>query len=414
MRHVIIGAGPTGVVAAETLRAQDSEAEIVLVGGEAEPAYSRMAIPYLLAGQIDESGTYLRHTPGHFENLGIHCIQDQVGALDAGSRRLSLKSGESLEFDRLLIASGSQPVKPPVAGLDQAAIHHCWTLEDARHIAQYAAAGSRVVLMGAGFIGSIIMEAMVRRKVQLTVVEMADRMVPRMMDQTAGNLIKRWCMSQGVEVKTSTQVTAVKPDLSGRARYLLETTPAGEISADLIVVATGVRPTIGFLKGSVIETRQGVVVDDYLRTSVEGIYAAGDVCEGFDWNTGNRAIHAVQPVAVETGRLAALNMSGRKTRYSGSLGMNVLDSIGLISTSYGQWQGIDDGDEAELLDESRYKYIKLQFEEDRLIGAITLGFTEHVGVLRGLIQSRIKLGEWKQRLVRDPSRIMEAYLANTQ
>lgn len=414
MRYAIIGAGPAGVVAAETLRARDSGGEIILLGGEAEPAYSRMAIPYLLAGQIDESGTYLRHTQGHFESLSIQYVQDLVKALDVESRRLILKEGGSVEFDRLLIACGSHPVKPQIEGLDQPGIHHCWTLEDARSIAKYATAGSRVVLMGAGFIGSIIMEALVRRKVKLTLVEMADRMVPRMMDQAAGNLIKQWCIEQGVDVKTSTRVKAVTPDSSGKARYLLETDGAGEIPADLVVVATGVRPTIGFLAGSAIETRQGVVVDDHLQTSVKGIYAAGDVCEGFDWNSGNRAIHAIQPVAAETGRLAALNMSGCKTLYTGSLAMNVLDSIGLISTSYGAWQGKAGGDDAQQLDASRYKYIKLQFEEDRLIGAITLGITEHVGVLRGLIQSRIALGEWKQRLVRDPSRIMEAYLAKTQ
>ena len=411
MRHAIIGAGPTGVVAAETLRAQDPEAEVVLLGDEPEPAYSRMAIPYLLAGRIDETGTYLRHTPDHFENLGIRCIQDRVSRVDTDSRRLSLQNGGELEFDRLLIASGSHPVKPPIVGLDQPAIHHCWTLQDARRIMQHAAAGSRVVLMGAGFIGSIIMEAMVQRKVKLTVVEMADRMVPRMMDQTAGNLIKRWCMERGVDVRTSTRISAIEPDSSGGTRYRLQTDPAGEIAADLVVVATGVRPAIGFLEGSAIETRQGVVVDDHLQTSVEGIYAAGDVCDGFDWNTGNRAIHAIQPVAAETGRLAALNMSGCNTVYSGSLAMNVLDSIGLISTSYGQWQGVDGGDATQLLDESSYRYIKLQFDGERLIGAITLGLTQHVGVLRGLIQSRMKLGGWKQRLVSDPTRIMEAYLA---
>ena len=414
MRYAIIGAGPSGVVAAETLRARDAQAEIVIVGGEAEPAYSRMAIPYLLAGQIDETGTYLRHTPDHFDKLGIRMVQEQVSTVDTDARRLLLSNGSSLDFDRLLIASGSHPVKPPVAGLDQPAIHHCWTLADARHIVQYAAAGSRVVLMGAGFIGSIIMEALVRRKVRLTLVEKADRMVPRMMDQTAGNLIKQWCIGQGVDVRTSTQVDAIDTDPSGSARYLLRTTPSGEIPADLVVVATGVRPTIGFLQGSAIETRLGVLVDDHLQTSVEGIYAAGDVCEGFDWNTGARAIHAIQPVAAQTGRLAALNMSGCSTVYTGSLGMNVLDSIGLISTSFGQWQGIDGGDQAQLLDESGYRYIKLQFEEDRLIGAITLGTTEHVGVIRGLIQSRTQLGAWRQRLIRDPSRVMEAYLANTQ
>lgn len=414
MRYAIIGAGPTGVVAAETLRREDAQAEIVVVGGEPEPAYSRMAIPYLLAGQIEEAGTYLRHSPDHFDALGIKCVRDWVKGVDSNTRRLSLHSGATLAFDRLLVASGSHPVKPPVSGLDQPAIHHCWTLQDARDIAHYAAAGSRVVLMGAGFIGSIIMEALARRQVKLTVVEMGDRMVPRMMDQTAGNLIKRWCIAQGVDVRTSTEIRRVVPDPSSASRYLIQTAQGGEIAADLIVVATGVRPNVEFLAGSGIEIRQGVVVDEYLQSSAAGIYAAGDVCEGIDWNTGKHSVHAIQPVAVETGRLAALNMSGCKVRYQGSLGMNVLDSLGLISTSYGLWQGADGGEAAQLLDEANYRYIKLQFDGRRLVGAITLGFTEHVGVLRGLIQSRIDLGDWKARLTRDPSRVMEAYLATIQ
>ena len=181
-----------------------------------------------------------------------------------------------------------------------------------------------------------------------------------------------------------------------------------------MVVATGVRPDTSFLNRIGVELDRGVVVDGYLQSSVPGIYAAGDVCEGIDWSTGQRAVHAIQPVAVETGRIAALNMAGQETPYTGSLGMNVLDTLGLISTSYGQWMGVEGGDEAQLLDEDRFRYIKLQFNGDRLIGAITLGMTEHVGVLRGLIQSKVRLGKWKQRLMKDPTRIMEAYLGSTQ
>jgi NADPH-dependent 2,4-dienoyl-CoA reductase/sulfur reductase-like enzyme len=156
------------------------------------------------------------------------------------------------------------------------------------------------------------------------------------------------------------------------------------------------------------------VVDEYLQTSVPGIYAAGDACEGFDWSSGKHAVHAIQPVAADTGRMAALNMTGSNTRYAGSMDMNVLDTLGLISTSYGRWGGVPGGDEAVLLDEDEYRYLKLQFEGEYLIGAIALGLTEHVGVLRGLIQSRTRLGAWKQRLMDNPSRLMEAYLACTQ
>ncbi len=414
MRYLIVGAGPAGVVAAETLRGQDPAGEITLIGGEPEPAYSRMAIPYLLSGNIEESGTYLRHTPDHFERQNIQHIQDRVTAIDTVQRQVQLLGGATLGYDRMLLACGSVPVAPPIDGIDQPGIHHCWTLEDARNIIRYAEPGSRVVLMGAGFIGCIIMEALVKRGVRLSIVEMGDRMVPRMMDQTAGNLIKRWCIEQGVDVRTSTGVEAITSDPEGDARFILQCGTAGNIPADLVVVATGVRPGIDFLAGSGIETSQGVVVDDRQRTSVPEIYAAGDVCEGIDWSSGERAVHAIQPVAAETARVAALNMAGGDVMHRGSLGMNVLDTLGLISASYGQWMGVPGGDSAEQLDEAGYRYIKLQFDDDRLVGAITLGRTQHIGVLRGLIQSRIRLGEWKRRLMQDPNRIMEAYLACTQ
>lgn len=414
MRYVVIGAGPAGVTAAETLRTRDPESEVILVGGEKEPVYSRMAIPYYLANHIEETGTWLRHHPNHFDQQRIKLIQDHVISLDTGARTLSLESGEALEYDRLLIATGSHPVRPPVEGMDQAGVHHCWTLEDARNIARLASPGSRVVLMGAGFIGCIIMEALVEREVQLTVVEMGDRMVPRMMDQMAGNLIKRWCLEKGVEVHTSTRVLAIEPNASGDTRFQLKCDPVDPVHADLVVVATGVRPYTEFLEGSAVEVRQGVVVNDQLQSSVPEIYAAGDVCEGLDWNTGHHAVHAIQPVAVETGRIAALNMAGGQTSFSGSMGMNVLDALGLICVSYGQWMGVEGGDNCQLLDEDNYRYIQLQFEQDRLVGAITLGVTEHIGVLRGLIQSRVRLGIWKQRLNENPMRFMEAYLACTQ
>jgi len=414
MHHVIIGAGPAGVTAAETLRAQDPASEVTLIGGEPEPAYSRMAIPYYLSEQIDEQGTYLRPDPDHLQKLGVRQLQQRVEGLDPDSDKLRLENGETLSFDRLLLASGSNPVKPPVEGLDQSGVHHCWTLEDARQIAHHAGPGSKVVLMGAGFIGCIIMEALVERGVDLTVVEMGDRMVPRMMDQASGNLIKQWCIDKGVTVHTSTRITAVEGGGNGGARFRLRGDPINDLAADLVVVAAGVKPATDYLAGSGIKIGQGVVVDRYLQSSRPGIYAAGDVCEGIDWGTGQPAVHAIQPVAAETGRIAALNMTGQATPYPGSMAMNVLDTLGLISVSYGQWMGVEGGEDVQRLDADGYRYIRLQFEEDRLVGAITLGMTEHVGVLRGLIQSRLALGQWKNTLMQDPTRIMEAYLGATQ
>ncbi len=123
---------------------------------------------------------------------------------------------------------------------------------------------------------------------------------------------------------------------------------------------------------------------------------------------------AIQPTAADQGRIAALNMAGVDSAYKGNLGMNVLDTAGLVSVSFGRWEGGDGGEAAEVADPENFLYMRLVFEDDRLVGALSLGHKDHVGVLRGLIQGGIRLGDWKGRLASDPSRIMEAYLACTQ
>ena len=152
-----------------------------------------------------------------------------------------------------------------------------------------------------------------------------------------------------------------------------------------------------------------------MQTNDPAVFAAGDVAQGIDFSTGEYSVQAIQPTAADHGQLAARNMAGMKGAvHQGSVNMNVLDTLGLISSSFGLWMGASRGDSAELLNRERYRYINLQFDDDVLVGATSLGLTQHVGVLRGLIQSKTRLGAWKKKLVADPTRIMEAYLARTQ
>ncbi|MFT5510415.1 MAG: NAD(P)H-nitrite reductase large subunit [Hyphomicrobiaceae bacterium] len=476
MHHVILGAGPAGVTAAETIRKQDPTAEITLVGGEGEPPYSRMAIPYLLEGKIGEDGTYLRQTKDHYQTHAIKVAQGPVTAVDTAAKSVALKDGNSIAYDKLLIATGASPVRPPIDGLDQPGVHTCWTLEDARHITKLAKKGAPVVLVGAGFIGSIILESLAKAGVKLTVIEMGDRMVPRMLDETAGNMLRRWCEKEGVRVITSTTVEAIKgigaptttqteaqtqqqaqtasPDSDEQQPGLIkrlfgissaepspssypasaampappttnDNTPIppgssglsvvlgnGEaIAAELVVVATGVRSNTGFLEGSGIKTGAGITVDDHLATSARDVYAAGDVAEGMDLSTGTHDMLAIQPVAVEHGYLAAMNMTGTPTKHRGSLNMNVLDTLGLISSSFGQWQGVPGGQSVTKTEDDSYRYMRLEFDGDKLIGAQCVGVTEHIGMLRGLIQTGLPLGPWKDRLIESPERLPEAYIA---
>ena len=412
MKHVIIGAGPAGVIAAETLRKVDPSSSVVMIGDEPEPPYSRMALPYYIINKIDEAGTYLRKDSNHFANKEIDIIRDRVNKIDTSGKKLELSNHDSVDFDKCLIATGSHPIKPPIEGMDLPNIHSCWTLEDGRNIVNKAKPGSNVVLMGAGFIGCIILEALALRDVNLTVIEMGDRMVPRMMDQTAGNLIKKWCQDKGVAVHTSTKIESISKADGDALKVHLDN--GDNLDADLVISATGVKANIQFLEDSGIETDFGVLVNERLQSNNSDIYAAGDVCQGKDFSTGEYTVQAIQPTAADHGRIAAMNMAGKDALHQGSVNMNVLDTMGLISSSYGLWMGVDGGDSVQLVDEDRYRYISLQFEDDVLVGAQSLGLTQHVGVLRGLIQTNLKLDKWKDHLMKDPTRIMEAYLARTQ
>ena len=420
MKHVIIGNGPSGVVAAETLRRLDAQADIVLVGDEPEPPYSRMAIPYLLMGNIGEQGTHLRKQPDHYARLKIRLVQARAEKLDVAAKSVKLANGENLSYDRLLIATGSHPVQPPVPGMDLPGVHTCWTMADARQIIALAKPGARAVQMGAGFIGCIIMEALAARGVQLTVVEMGDRMVPRMMNATAGGMIRQWVEKRGVRVHVSARVEAITAADGGKGakgELTAKLSTGISLPADMIISATGVRPNIAFLQGSGINTKDGVLVDAQLQTSVPGIYAAGDVTEAIGFHSSLPELNAIQPNAADQARVAAGNMTGNTSQFQGSLAINVLDTLGLISTSFGQWWGAskaDGGESVELMDAENFRYLSLQFSEDVLIGATSLGWSGHVGALRGLIQGRVRLGPWRARLLADPTQFMAAYLGAAQ
>lgn len=415
MKHLILGNGPAGVVAAETLRRAAPQDEIVLVGNEDSPPYSRMAIPYLLEENIDEKGTWLRKAPGHFEQLRIRELRGRAVALDTEKQRMLFFDGHFEDYDRLLIATGSHPVRPPIPGVDLPEVQTCWTLEDARAIAAHAKPGARVLQLGAGFIGCIIMEALAKRGVELTVVEMGDRMVPRMMTPKAGGMIKEWVESKGVKVVTSAGVNRIDRGADAPLTVTLSTGVA--IDCELVIVAAGVAPNVAFLEGTGVHVAKGVLVDDHLETSVKGIYAAGDVAEAPDVFTGAHLVAAIQPNAADQARVAALNMAGRETRLNGVLAINVLDTLGLISTSFGQWWGEPEdkgGAGVEHVDEMRSRYLSLQFKDDVLIGATSIGLTEHVGALRGLIHGQVKLGKWKERLLETPLQFVDAYVATSQ
>jgi NAD(P)H-nitrite reductase large subunit len=454
MKHVILGAGPAGVIAAETIRKHAPNDTITLIGDEPEAPYSRMAIPYLLIGNIQEPGTHLRHTAEHFAKHRIDVMRGvRAQSVNTQAQTVTLSDGRIVPYDKLLVATGSSPATPPIPGVNSPGVHSCWTLADARAIMALAKPGAKVVQMGAGFIGCIIMEALAMRGVQLSVVEMGDRMVPRMMGPTAGGMIKDWCERKGVKVYTSARVESIaaagaapaasaaapgaEPGLFGKLASMLgfgdDSSPASapapasagrgltvklstgqSLEADLVISATGVKPNVAFLQGSGVDIKTGIVTNAQMQTNVAHIYAAGDCAEALDLASGTHVVSAIQPNAADEARIAALNMVGQAAVLQRVPQINVLDTLGLISSSFGQWQGVPGGEHVELTDRKADRHLSLQFSGDRLVGCNSIGWTDHVGVMRGLVEGDVSLGPWKQTLLKDPTKLMEAYLDRAQ
>lgn len=412
--HVIVGGGPAATNAIETIRHIDGgSSTIVLISDE--PAHSRMALPYWLAGKIVREHTYTGDA-AYFAKLGVETrIGRRVTSLDAVNRQVQLDDGARLTFDTLLLATGARPLRPEIPGCDLPGVLPMWTLAQAEQALAVLSPlqRPRVVLLGAGFIGFIVLNALFKRGCQLAVVERERQVLPRMLDAIGAQHVQRWLAERQVAVYTGQTVVEIRAAADGSKQVHLS---GGQVlSADLVVLAVGIRPNIELATAAGLAVDQGILVNNRMQTSVPYIYAGGDVAQGPVLFSNDRQIHAIQPTAVDHGRVAGANMAGRDVTYPGSLLMNVVDVCGLQTASFGQW---DSGAEHVLLinNPADKIYRKLVWKDDQIVGAIfigranDMGMLTDVGMVKGMIQTQARLGPWKRYLEHNPFDIRRAYV----
>jgi NAD(P)H-nitrite reductase large subunit len=411
-RHLIIGGGTAGMNAMRTIREEEREpSEITLV--TAERPYSRMVLPYYLDRSIAESHVFTA-TAADLDRWRVkRLIGRRATALDVKANVCTLDDGTRVEYDDCLIATGSSAARAPVPGADGPGVHSFWTLDEARRVLESVRPGRQVVMVGAGFISFTILNSILSLGARLTVVELAPRILPRMIDATGAELVEAWLKAHGVAVRTNVRLARIE-DLRGRKRLKFSAGP--DLTADVVIMATGIRTNLDWLKGSGIDIEQGIVVDERLRSSVPNVYAAGDVAQGRDLISGGAAVHAIEPTAQEHGRVVGANMAGKDVRYRGSLIINIVEVCHLDAASFGAW---DDGQAEAMasLKKDRNAYRKLLFTGERLTGAIIIGrsndiwTTNDVGMLKGLVQSGQPLGRFKEHLRRNPFDVKTAFIA---
>ena len=391
MNIVIVGAGPAGITVAETARSLDAGAKITVVAAEPYPPYSPPALAdYFLTGRTE---TLFWKGGDVAERLALD-FRPGVGvtAVDTGAKRLTLDDGGTIDYDALVIASGSR-LHAPVPGWDLPGVHDFKSLTTAEALVGRVRRGEAhtALIVGAGFIGMEIALLLADLGVAVTIVGRRGWLMPRMLDQETAAIAENVMRARGVTIRLGVEATAFEGTAAAEGVRLADGTL---LTADLYVAATGVKPNVGFLDGSGIRADWGIAVDDQLRTSVAGVWAAGDAVEAPDLMTGKPYVHAIFPNAVDQGRVVGANVLGGTTRYAGAESMNSLKHLGLPVMAVGAAEG-----ETELRWRAGDRLRKVFLSGGRIVGFRFAGEIGGGGVLRSLMLRGDDVRQFGRRLV---------------
>lgn len=403
MQYAIIGNSAAAVGAIEAIRAYDQENPITVLSHEPYHVYSRPLISYLLAGSIDESRMCFR--PPDFYNryrvktlLGVEVVR-----IDPGKGMLTVSGGGTVRYDRLLIATGGKPIRPPVkgAGLEGIFTFTCW--EDAHRIDHYIRVrkAESALVLGGGLVGLKATEALLARGIPVTVVDLADRILSLSFDRTASDIAENVLRKAGVDIRMQTTVEEFT-GTDGRVENAI-LRDGERLKCDLAVLAVGVCPNISLVpKNCAIRVDRGILVNPCMRTGEPSIYAAGDCVEVQDSILDSNRPIAIWPHAYRQGYVAGCNMAGEYREYEGGFPMNSVEICQTPTISVGLTDPKEEIGRYEFL--QKYKrdpvlYKKLVLRDNRLVGAIFIGDISRAGIYTGLIRDWVDVSPFKQHLL---------------
>jgi nitrite reductase (NADH) large subunit len=393
MKIIIIGAGPAGVTAAETVRTFDREAELTMLTDEPYLPYSppAMADHFILG-----TATHLWRPPDWPVQTGVNYQSAaKVAAIEPEAHRIRMVNGEILSYDQLLICSGAR-LYAPVVGSELPGIYNFKSLSAAENLVSKVRTGqaSSALIVGAGFIGMEIALLLRELGVQVTQIEMLDQVMATMLDAETASVALSLMRSHGIDLRLNTKATAFVGNGVANGVKL----ESGEVlQADLYIAATGVKPNLDMLEGSGIVSNRGIQVDNYLRTSAPDVFAAGDCIETPDILTGEIFVHAIFSNAVEQGYVAGMNLAGYPTVYEGAERMNSLKHLGLPIMAAGEKQGDC------ILQEQREGNLRtIYLKEKRVVGFQLVGEIHAAGVLHALMIQKSDVSRLQSHLL-DPN-----------
>ncbi|MHB1483407.1 MAG: NAD(P)/FAD-dependent oxidoreductase [Saccharofermentanales bacterium] len=394
--YVIIGNGAAGTSAAITLRKTDSGSDITMITQEKYDSYSRPLISYFLKDLITMDKAYL-HGSSFYKEQRIKVMKNTlVSKIDTAKKEIILDDGREIAYDKLLLATGSIPFVPAIEGVSsQENVFTFLNFADAEKIRKYVKPAHKAVVVGGGLIGLKAAEGLSKICRKVTVIELADRILPTILDSQAAGIVGSHIKESGISYITGTSIDKAFNVENEHARIGSVITKNGKkIECDLLVMAVGVRPNIVLASDAGIKTERGILTDSHLRTSDPDIYAAGDCALSNDILDHQSKILALWPNAVEQGEIAAKAMSGADVSFEGSFAMNAIDFFGLHIVTAGLIN--PSGDEYSIMissNETKKSYRKLVIRDGILVGYILIGDIDRAGIYTSLISEKTPLSE---------------------
>lgn len=379
MKYVIIGNGPAAVSCIDGIRSRDQEGAITVISKEAHPAYFRPLISYYLEGKSKAENISCRPA-GFYEKNGCEVINGEAVAIDKEQQTVTLKSGDVISYDKLCICTGSSPFVPPMKGLETVENKFTFlTIDDSFAIEKAIDETSRVLIIGAGLIGLKCAEGLRDRVQSVTVCDFAPRVLSSILDDECAAIVQKHLENCGIAFSLGN----TSDYFDGNTAHMKD---GSEINFDVLVLALGVRPNIGFFKEAGGDCGRAIIADNSLKTSIENIYAAGDCVEQYAISFGDRRVMALLPNANLGGHTAGVNMAGGKTEFDNAVPMNSIGFWGLHMMTAGTYANDEN---AQMIEEKGENSIKRFFiKDDRLVGFIIIGDVGSAGIYTNLIRTK--------------------------
>ncbi|MBU1147775.1 MAG: FAD-dependent oxidoreductase [Candidatus Omnitrophica bacterium] len=400
--YVIIGNSASGIAAIGAIRECDKKGKITVISDEPYFNYSRPLISYLLGKKVKLEAMPCRGEDFYKNNRVKLILNKKATKLDLKQKTVVLSDKRKIPFDKLLISTGGMPIIPEIKGIDLGGIFTFIKLADVEKIAKYIKDNKvkEAVVIGGGLIGLKATEALTGLKIKVSVVELADRILSATFDKRSSGIIEASLEKVGCKLITNNTVSKIKRKNRKVKQLILK--DKKNILTSLVIVAIGVKPNIELVKDTPIKINRGILVNNFMETTLKDIYAAGDCCEAKDSLLNMNRQIAIWPVAMKQGKIAGFNMAGVKKEYQGSFSMNSVELCGIPTVSMGETcpEG-KDYQVLEYLQENKSIYKKIVLKENKIVGAIFVGEIERAGIYTGLIKDKIDVSSFKEYLLKE-------------